>query len=385
LRWQADKLSGDGFANAVASGPDLVYAANATDLLAYKKSDGSLAWQARMPDKLNYGTSTLLVTAGRVITNNADQTIQAYDAGTGQLVWSKRLSGYDRSLRLIGTSLVVIDTIDNDYHYGLVFIDPASGDAQITLTPTCTYNDYESGIDTDTGLVHDPAENALFLVYDSSYGCVQRLDLVDGQTTWSSSSKDSFNFSPDGFQYLLTDSSLFFSNDNDLLAVDKIAGSMRVLATNPDYNLLPLAITGDKLIVRARRTRGTERFELWGLEAASGEQTWQLDMQGSAPIDPPDEMSGLIDDTDWGWTWKLTPTGLVVITFQGKPNQLVMETFNPADGTSQGKQTIALNKVSGNFYSIPTVIGWQGSIVYLSLESNIYTLDVTTGKLKLVY
>jgi len=74
LLWQGAKLSGDGNADAVASGTDLIYAANATDLLAYHKSDGSLAWQAQMPDKLNYGAATLLVTAGRVITNNADQT-----------------------------------------------------------------------------------------------------------------------------------------------------------------------------------------------------------------------------------------------------------------------------------------------------------------------
>jgi len=37
-----------------------------TDLLAYHKNDGSLAWQAQMSDKLNYGADTLLVTAGRV-------------------------------------------------------------------------------------------------------------------------------------------------------------------------------------------------------------------------------------------------------------------------------------------------------------------------------
>ncbi len=285
----------------------------------------------------------------------------------------------------MGNSLVVIDYIDNDYHYGLVFLDPATGDQKNVITPTCTYNDYTSNIDADTGLVYDQAENALFLVYDSSYGCVQRLDLASGQTSWSASSKDSFNFSPDGFQYLMTDSSLYFSNANDLLAVDKSAGTMKVLLTNPDYNLLPLAMAGDKLIVRARRTRGTERFEMWGVDAASGSLAWRLDMQGASPIDPPNEMSGLIDDTGSGWTWRLVTGGLVLIKFQAKPNQLMLETFNPADGTSQGKQTIALNKVSGDFYSIPTVIGWQGNVVYLSLESNIYALDVTTGKLKLVY
>ena len=385
LSWQAAPLAGDGYVDALAAGPDLVYAANASVLLAYRKSDGSLAWQVQMPDKLNYGASTLLVAGGRVITNNVDQSIQAYDAETGSPVWNKRLTGYDRTLRLMGNSLVVIDYIDSDYNYGLVFLDPATGSQQNVVNPTCTYNDYDSNIDTDTGLIYDHAENALFLVYDSSYGCVQRLDLASGQAAWSASSKDSFSFSSDGFQSLMTDSSLYFSNGNDILAVNKSTGEMKVLLTNPDYELLPLAVAGDKLIVRARRTRGTERFELWGVDATSGDQAWQMDMQGSSPIDPPNEMSGLIDDTGSGWTWKLVPSGLVVIKFQAKPNQLVLEIFNPADGTSQGKQTLALNKVSGDFYSIPTVIGWQGSLVYLSLESNIYALDVTTGKMKVVY
>ena len=385
LSWHAAPLAGDGYVDAIANGTDLVYAASATDLLAYRKSDGSLAWQVRMSDKLNYGASTLLVTDGRVITNNADQSIQAYDAETGNPVWNKRLLAYDRTLRLIGKSLVVIDYTDSNNNYGLIFLDPATGSQQNVITPTCTYNDYDSNIDTETGLIFDQAENALFLVYDSSYGCVQRLDLASGQVAWSSSSKDNFSFSSDGFQSLMTDSTLYFSNGNDLLAVDKSTGTMKVLLTNPDYDLLPLAMAGDKLIVRARRTRGTERFELWGVDSTSGSQAWQMDMQGASPIDPPDEMSGLIDDTGWGWTWKLVPSGLVIIKFQGKPNQLVLETFNPADGTSLGKQTLALNKVSGDFYSIPTVIGWQGSVAYLSLESNIYALDVTTAKLKIIY
>jgi outer membrane protein assembly factor BamB/ribosomal protein L7/L12 len=385
LLWHAASLSGDGNADAVTSGPDLIYAANTTDLLAYRKSDGSQAWQVQMPDKLNYGATPILVTAGRVITINADQSIQAYDAETGSLVWSKRLLAYDRTLRLMGNYLVVMDYTDNNYNYGLIFFDPATGSQQRVLTPTCTYNDYSSNLDTDAGLIYDQAGNALYLVYDSSYGCVQRLDLASGQTVWEADSKDSFSFSLDDFQSLLTDSTLYFSNGNDLLAVDKSTGTMKVLLTNPDYDILPLAVAGDKLIVRARRTRGTEHFELWGVDAASGRQSWQLDMQGSSPIDPPNEMIGLIDDTGSGWTWKLVPAGLVVMRFQAKPNQLVLETFNPANGTSLGKQAIVLKRISGDFYDIPTVIGWQGNVVYLNLELDIYSLDVTTGELKVIY
>ena len=385
LAWKAANLSGDGYADALVAGADLVYAANSTDLLAYRKSDGSQAWLVKMPDKLNYGTSTLLVTAGRVITNNTDQSIQAYDANTGSLVWSKRLTGYDRTLRLMGSSLVVVDYVGDKHEYGLLFLDPASGEQQKVLSPTCTSNDYSYNLDPDSGLLYDQAGNALYLAFDSSYGCVQRIDLSSGQTVWEASAEDGFNFSPDGFQSLMTDSTLYFSSGNDLLAVDRSSGTMKVLLNDPDYSLLPLGASGDLLIVRARRTRGTERFELWGIKAASGSRTWQMDLQGAAPVDPPNAMSGLIDDTGTGYTWRLGSSGLVVLKFQAKPNQLSLEIFNLANGTLQSQKTLALNNVTGDFYGIPTVIAWRGNVAYISLESNIYSLDITTGTLKVIY
>jgi outer membrane protein assembly factor BamB len=278
-----------------------------------------------------------------------------------------------------------MDYTDNNNDYGLLFLDPATGAQQNVITPTCNYNDNASNLDTYAGLLYDQAGNALYLVYDSSYGCVQRLDLASGKTIWEADSKDSFSFTPDGLQSLMTDSTLYFSNGNDLLSVDKSSGSMKVLLTNPDYELLPLAVAGDKLIVRARKTRGTESFELWGVDAASGTQAWQVNMQGSSPIAPPNEMSGLIDNTGSGWTWRLASTGLVVSSFQAQPNQLVLETFNPATGTSLSKQAIPLKRIEGDFYDIPTVLGWQGIIAYLNIDSSIYSLDIKTGQLKVIY
>jgi outer membrane protein assembly factor BamB len=75
----------------------------------------------------------------------------------------------------------------------------------------------------------------------------------------------------------------------------------------------------------------------------------------------------------------------VLIKFQAAPNQLVVDTLNPADGTQLSELTVPLNAVTGDFYTIPTVIGWQGTLVYLSLDSEIYALDVTTGKMLLHY
>jgi outer membrane protein assembly factor BamB/ribosomal protein L7/L12 len=383
--WYAANLTTGDAIDGIAAGSDLIYFASKNTLLAYRESDGSLTWQTQMPDSLGYGKSNLLVTAGRVITGNSDQSIQAYDANTGSLVWDMRLRGYDRTLRLMGGSLVLVEYTDNDNNYGLIFVDQVTGARQRTLTPTCTYNDYTSDIDPDAGFLYDSTANALFIVYDSSYGCVQRLDLASGQTTWESDSQEGYNFMPYGFNPLMTDSSIYFNVSNLLLAVDKSSGKMQTLLDQPDYEMVPLSMAGDKLIVRARRTRGTERYELWGVDPASGKQAWQMTLPNSSPVDPPDEMSGLIDDTDAGFTVKVALTGLVVMTFKGQPNQLVIETFNPADGTSLGKKTIALSHISGDFYSIPSVISWQGNLGYLSLDYGFYSLDVVSDTLKFLY
>jgi large subunit ribosomal protein L7/L12 len=378
LRWQAAPLVGDGYAEAIAAGNDLVYLANGSALLAYRKSDGSLAWQAQMPDKLNFGDTTLLLTDGRVLSLNVDQSLQAYDAATGNLVWSRRLAGYDRTLRLMGDSLVVLDYT---YTYNLIFLDPADGSEQRLLTPTCQYDQYSSAtLDTDSGLLYGEGENALFLVYDSSYGCVQRLDFATGLMAWQTVTADSFSFSSYGLNALKTDTAFYFGNGSQLLAVDKRAGTVQTLLANEDYDFVPLAVTGDTLLVRARRTRGTERFELWGLNPVSGAQLWQMDLQGAAPIDPPNELVGLVDETETGWTWRLVPAGLILIKFQANPNQLVLNVINPTNGTLVSELTVPMKLVTGDFYSIPTVIGWQDNLVYLSLDSKIYALDITTGK-----
>jgi len=70
----------------------------------------------------------------------------------------------------------------------------------------------------------------------------------------------------------MTDSTLYFSNGNDLLAVDKSTGNMKVLLTNQITSSCrwPWRVTADRA---RRRTRGTEIFQLWGVDAASGSQS----------------------------------------------------------------------------------------------------------------
>jgi outer membrane protein assembly factor BamB len=233
-------------------------------------------------------------------------------------------------------------------------------------------------------MLFDASENAYYVLPGSFAYCVQRVDATSGQVTWETTTEESFTFSPFGFFPLNTQDVLYFGSDSQLLAVDKSTGEMKTLLNNEDYEFLPLVVEGDRLYVRARRTRGTERFELWGVDLVKGEQAWQLELGKARPVDPPNEMSGIVDQADYGWTWRSRPGGLLWLEFQAEPNQIVLKNI-ASDGSASGEQTITLKLGDTDYYTIPDIIGWQGQIVYFVLDAGIYALDTSTGELLFHY
>ena len=368
---------------ALAAGSGLIYAANGTHLKALRSEDGSLAWQTEMSDKLAYGSVPILVQSGRVIVNTADQKIAAYDAAGGSLVWSRENRLYQDSLSLTGGILIVRDYKEGTYDDALYLIDPATGSTQYVLTPACEAGDRTYKFDSDTGLAYDSQRGALVLVYED--GCVQSIDLASSRVQWTTLTGGDFNFAFTGFQYLISGDVLYFDDESNLMVVDLASREVKTLAAGEGYDLIPLAVESGTLLVRAKDTQGTTRFELWGVDPSAGKIAWQMNLKGEEPIDPPDRMSGLIDKEDHGWTWHISDGTLAVITFSGEPNQVTVETFTLADGTSKGRQTASLSAVSGDFYSIPSVISWHGNVATLDVDGTLYSLDVSAFKLKKIY
>ncbi len=366
----------------LAANSDLLFVADGSTLTAHQKAEGVTAWQTQMSDTLAYGDSPMIVTGGRVVVITADQRLTAYDSAAGSEIWTRQLSAYDSTLRLMGDRLVVLDYLPGSYDLAMYFIDPISGTEE-PLSPVCEINGQQYGLENDTGLVYDESEKALFLVFEA--GCVERIRLSDRKADWQITDPNTFNYLYEGFTPLLTDMDLYFSNGADLVKVSKNGWEEKILVSNVDYRLIPLAASGDTLLVRAKRTRGTTRFELWGVNTRSGSILWQMNMQDAEPIDPPDEMAGLVDDTDHGWTWQLNEKGLTLLTFRGEPNQVSIETFDLANGSSLSKQVVKLSRIDGDFYSIPKVIGWHGSVAYLDIDTALFALDVNSGDLKLIY
>jgi outer membrane protein assembly factor BamB len=339
-----------------------------------------------MPDRLEYDENSLALVAGRVVTITLDRSLQAYDAQNGQLAWSRLLSGYDRQVRLMNNRIVVMDYLGDDYTYSLVFLDPVDGREESVMTPTCQVREYSSEtLDTYSGILYEPTQGSLYLFYDSFDGCIQRIELPTGQVTWQTPVEDGFSFTPYGFNGLMTDSTIYFQNEEQLLAVDKASGMVRTLLENEDYEFVPLAVSGDTLIARARRTRGTERFELWGVDAGSGNKKWSLELENTKPLDPPNELVGLVEEDESGWGWRLAPTGLLLLDFQAGPTQLVLTTISLADGSTTSEVTVPLEDDGSGFYSAPTVIGWWNQVVYFVLDTRVYAVDTNSGEVLVVY
>lgn len=383
--WVADPFSDDTFLKGLAIDGGLVFAAPDANLLAYNYSDGSLAWQTLMTDSLNYDPHSLVALGGRVIALTLDQNLQAFDARTGRPAWSRQLQGYDRTLRIVGNRLLVLDYATEPYTYSLILLNPADGTQELVITPRCSESDdpaslsHADTIDTDSGIIYDSSQQALFLIYGDFYGCVQRYNLPGGEVAWQTRHAGGFYSGPNAITPVVTDGRLYFGYGNQLGAVDMTSGEFTLLQDVADTEFLPLALSGDRLVVRARERRGSESFALWGLDVFSGARLWTYSFGEDEPLDPPGEMSGLVDDTDSGWTWGLLPAGFAVIRFQGEPNQVVLETLDPQDGSLVSQVPLPLKFISGDFYSTPKPIAWQNGVLWLLLDGKVVALDVNNA------
>jgi outer membrane protein assembly factor BamB len=308
-----------------------------------------------------------------------DGSVQSFDAQSGRSVWSARLSSTPYWLGQLNDRLLVVDRSASTSY--LAIIDPASGVVLQQVSPECTAdpNSLSDSFETDASITPDPIDGSIYLMYGTFSACVQRWEASSGKMTWQTALKDASFTLADNLHPLLVGDKLYLNGDHNLQVVDKRSGAANELISNPDYDFVPLAIQDNVLIVRAKRTRGTTRFELWAVDAASGQSLWQLPFPNDTePLDEPDRMSGLIDSTSSGFTAHLTSRGLVVMVASADPHQLLLKTLNPQSGASTALKAIPVN-ATGDFYSVPDVIGWTDTSAWIVLDGNLYVVDLVNG------
>lgn len=383
MLWQSPALGENVYRAPILVSDKFVYTLAQDRLLALSRSDGSLVWEARLADavSLHVCADCVRLEGERLFALSDDGTLQAFDARGGGELWSFRANeDSPRGLYVLDGRPAFVDRDENNRGLLRLF-DPASGEMQ-TLQPTCSDGSREEYIDWTASLHLAPDGKSFYVLYDFAITCVQRWDAQTLQLLWSSTTPSSAFF---GASPLVTKDTFYYDGDSQIIALDVATGDWRTVIADEEYAFVPLTVAGDRLLVRATRERGTERFEIWAVDVAGGDGAdWTFDLGKNEPLDPPDANQSIVHDNQSVWTWRIMSDDLVLVHFwcaeDDTSHAIRLETLDMQTGKSQGVREIPL-KLSTPILSAPAFTLWRGDILWMSMEGTLMGLDVAAGEI----
>lgn len=341
-RWQSEPLGDDAsyIYNFFAANNSFVYFTVKTKLYAFNRMDGKTVWQTTLPDEVtNICEDCLRVTGQRVIALTADGTLQAYDAQTGQPVWNVKLNEQPRQLLILGGNPAVKD--DRDEHISLFVYNALDGALLHTIQPQCVNNFSQD--DPQEPYIYDPMWPAAdgqsvifgFGTYDPY--CVQQWNGVTGTMAWEALITDESGSAirPED-EILVTDSGLYLPAYQELWFVNTTDGTYQRLLRNEDYDLTPLGVVQDTLIVNAYRRVGTARNEIWAL-GPDGTVKWSF---VPTTEDRMDNLQSEVAYQEGLWTPIVGEDAVYILTAYSEPKRIGFEKINLQDGTSGGQKIL---------------------------------------------
>jgi hypothetical protein len=158
--------------------------------------------------------------------------------------------------------------------------------------------------------------------------------------------------------------------DGVIMAIDRKGGEVFRLLAEPDHELAPLGATQEMLAVHARRTRGSERNEIWGVEVESGATLWkrELDVEKRYQVDT--YSSPL-------WDAFLSPHGLVLLQVFPEDGRIQIQRLDIENGEILAESEI---KIGGNTFFIREAI-WTNAAAYFAIDGDLYALDYESATL----
>lgn len=392
ILWRTGALDSSSDVRSIAVNSDKLFMVeNDSQLKAYDLADGSFLWQANLADKLGYSDTCLSVRGDRVVALTQDYTLQAFDAITGDEVWNRRLNGYTSEFIQLEKSVAVIDDVDDQT--SMFFLDLSDGSERLRLTPRCESLDnyhWSSDLGGFSNYIFEVGEDqtldtgSVYFLYGHMPSCIERWDVSKGELLWQTVLDDDLVPSLKDTLLLVTSETVYYAESSRLWALDQDSQERKLLLEVEDYEPLPLAFVDDVLVVRALRTRGTQRFELWGIDPVMGEQVWKYDLGDNAPFQPPDNSSGSLSDGESAWAWKVLESRLFLVIAESDPNQFVTKVLDPSDGTSVQTHITPFETWSEDTYWISS-IDWRDSLFWANVASDVLVLNVETGMIDYSY
>ncbi|MFB0535327.1 MAG: PQQ-binding-like beta-propeller repeat protein [Anaerolineae bacterium] len=355
-----------------------IYYVAGARLLVLSRADGAVAWEAPLSDLMRHDCPNCIQKVkDHVVALTVDYVLQGVNARDGKPAWSVRLNdsatAYE-GFRVVNDQVVLLDQGGPDVH-GATFhvFDSADGKLLRQIAPTCPHADADSWLDIEEAFVEqNPTRGArAIFLYDcwaDHYSYVQSWNLTSGEVVWQVPLPEEADTSVDSF--LLGQDTLYLDTYNGLFGISLNSGQTESLVReiDPDYDVTLLAERGERIIAWARRTRGSSKYELWGLYP-TGERIWRHEMQV-------DDLYGMDSGTAEG-AYHLTPNGMVVIQILDEPEQVLVEMLDPQTGQVTHQSTAEIE------YASLYAAVWSSHYAYLTVYGDLYAVDLETGEVAL--
>lgn len=393
LAWQAQPFTESSVyihpSHIVAAG-SAVYVALDDTLYAYQLSDGASLWQASLTDAPHPSCQQCIQVHGEhVVVLAGDGTLHGFNTANGDAEWTYTLPDSTYYLFDFADQPVVIER--EDTNGTLLFFDSATGAITRRLQPICTHSSGsfdETIYEYDAVFLYDPASRALFLAYGSSEGCVQRWDLAadTNDPEWSAhlTYEDGFNGSYDQ-TFLLDAGTLYLSSLGGYIrAFDAQTGEWREVVREDDAETTLLGVQDGVALLQVTSARGTRKYALWGVDAASGDVLWRYSLDEAEPLTQVGDSSGAVFEDAIKWTWRLMSGRVQLVRVEGKPQQLSLQSLNLRDGAQSQTITMPLTRLDTSSYTA-SYIGWRGSRMWLWIDYDLYRLNTETGEIEFVW
>ncbi len=363
VKWEYD-FEIDAYPQAVEYDDSNVYTMVEDQLYALDRAEGGRVWKVRLSDEIPYQCDRCIQKIGeRLVVMTGDRMLYGIDVKEGKIDWEVRLNAASAPSSAlfdqVKDKIALLDYVSEDDSTPALFVyDPETGDVVDTYHPACGEN---SRLDMSTLLTVDPTSQRLYLVM-GNWGdetCVQSWDLSKGEMVWDSSYKGDFGIMET--ETLLTPQRLYVTAP--MAGVDLKSGEVTVFPEFQDYDLRLLSVHGDRLIALAKRTRGSTRYEIWGMDSV-GEVLWKHELE--------------VDDEDKFQAQALSD-GVIVLQelddFDDSTDRDALF-FQRLDWKSG--EALTETRTLTDIYWSGTV--WTKDSAYLTLR-NMDRIDLTTGKL----
>jgi outer membrane protein assembly factor BamB len=374
VQWQSSDLGDQTYLIRFMQSDQKIVMVSKTSVSVLQKSSGTKIWETSLSDQLpNACESCVQITDTTIFALTQIGILHAIDLETGQQNWSINFDDWHDGIVVFDNNPIVVRDVDGVPT--ITTLDGSSGQIISESNPTCPnhiFTDDPQEFELNSTMVQD--QNNYYLLYGFwEPGCLEKWDPVTSTRDWQTLLPE--NLPRVDQDFLFNEESLFLSsnNGNEIWKVNLLTGDAQEILNNEDYYIQAVIVQNDILIVEADRIKGSNRFELWGIDMNTNRRIWQYIPKAAVSMRA--NPSSIVDSSGF-FTYNALTDQFVLLQAFDDPPILTFDLIDLKTGVSKSQTSYTLGEQT--IFSLD-IIGWQNQVVWLDID-NIIAFDSFTGQ-----